>query len=292
MSEQPAAPEHAWQGPGWGWTIGFWVFMAVATVRVSTAGDLTAGSRIGALTCVATITLGFLAFRSDRQRPGIDQSTERSELIRQLEATRAELGRVYHSHGVTAERERLAREIHDTLAQGFTSIVMLTQVARSHLEMLEGADVSQVDERLTLIEEVARENLGEARALVAAFGPVGLDDSTLAEAVRRLTGRFGAETRIRTEVTVDGDLTGLTRDREVVLLRATQEALANERRHSAARSVRVGLSGDALDAKTEIVHDGKGFDMHSVDRPLGFGLEAVARAIALRPDVVLMVPQP
>ena len=77
--------------------------------------------------------------------------------------------------GMAAERERLAREVHDTLAQGYTSIVVLAQTAAAALPP--GAD--GVAERLALIEEVARENLAEARAMVAAFSPVraGLGDA-------------------------------------------------------------------------------------------------------------------
>ncbi|GLY27670.1 two-component sensor histidine kinase [Kineosporia sp. NBRC 101731] len=198
----------------------------------------------------------------------IDQSAERSQLIEQLEQTRAELGRAHHTQGVQAERERLAREIHDTLAQGFTSIVMLAQVARAALP----GEGSALDGKLALIESVARENLGEARSLVAAFSPVGLDGSTLADAVRRLAGRFGPETGIATDVSVTGDLTGLTRDREVVLLRATQEGLANVRRHAGARSVSVRLIGTAQHAMIEISDDGKGFTMEDEVAPRGFGL--------------------
>ena len=64
----------------------------------------------------------------------ISQSTERAELIAQLEQTRAELANVNREAGVLAERERLAGEIHDTIAQGFTSIVMLAQAAESMIE--------------------------------------------------------------------------------------------------------------------------------------------------------------
>ena len=59
----------------------------------------------------------------------IDQSRERAQLIEQLQAARAELAAANHAQGVVAERERMAREIHDTLAQGFTSILMLAQAA-------------------------------------------------------------------------------------------------------------------------------------------------------------------
>jgi signal transduction histidine kinase len=195
----------------------------------------------------------------------IDQSRDRAELISELETTRAELGAAHHAQGVVAERERMAREIHDTLAQGYTSIIMLAQAASAAVE-LEGRDVDtgRLTGRLDMIEEVARENLGEARALVAAFGPVGLDGTTLVEAVHRLGNRFAAETGLAIDVLVSGQssqaLAALSRDREVVLLRAAQEALTNVRRHARARLVTVCLVADGVDAWVEVVDDGIGFD--------------------------------
>ncbi|WP_285616340.1 sensor histidine kinase [Kineosporia sp. NBRC 101677] len=219
----------------------------------------------------------------------IDQSAERAGLIQELEKARAELGAAYHTQGVQAERERLAREIHDTLAQGYTSIIMLSQVAQAALDSGRPADPGKLRERLNLIEDVARENLGEARALVAAFAPVGLDGATLADAVRRLVSRFGAETQIASEVTVDGELTGLTRDLEVVLLRSAQEALANVRRHSGAASVTVRLVGDENHVRIEICDDGKGFDVWGKNRPLGFGLTGMRdRAQACGGELLLI----
>ena len=164
---------------------------------------------------------------------------------------------------MAAERERLAREVHDTLAQGYTSIVVLAQTAAAALP----PDTDDVAERLALIEEVARENLGEARAMVAAFAPVALDSATLLEALQRLAERFGRETGIVTRLdtsALDGVDTGLTRSEEIVLLRGAQEALANVRRHASASAVvlrvsRVG-SDDGSQVSVHVEDDGVGFD--------------------------------
>jgi signal transduction histidine kinase len=198
----------------------------------------------------------------------IDQSRERAELIQQLEATRSELGDAHHAQGVAAERERMAREIHDTLAQGFTSIIMLAQTARAELEAQVGAGTPAAA-RLDSIELVARENLGEARALVAAFSPVALEGTTLTDAVRRLAERFGTETGVAIDVEVSGRLGALSRDREVVLLRAAQEALTNVRRHAHAQLVTVRLIAEGSQARVEVVDDGVGFEAAA---PVGFGL--------------------
>jgi signal transduction histidine kinase len=189
----------------------------------------------------------------------LEQSAERAELIRELDSTRAELAAAHHEQGVGAERERWAREVHDTLAQGYTSIVVLAQTA---VALLPG-DPGAAAERVALIEDVARENLAEARAMVAAFAPVALDSATLVEALQRLTERFGRETglatRLDTAALGHGD-SGLSRTEEIVLLRGAQEALANVRRHASASAVVLRLSrvGDVVSVHVE--DDGVGFD--------------------------------
>src|SRR4051794_29489703 len=170
----------------------------------------------------------------------LTQSAERAQLIRELESTRAELAAAHHEQGVAAERERWAREVHDTLAQGYTSIVVLAQTAAAQL----GPDPEAARERLGLIEEVARENLAEARGMVAAFSPVPLEGATLVEALHRLAERFGRETGMSTRVdtaALEG-APALSRNDEVVLLRGAQEALSNVRRHAGASAVVPRLS--------------------------------------------------
>lgn len=193
----------------------------------------------------------------------LEHSEQRAGLIRELESTRSELAALHHQQGMVAERERLAREVHDTLAQGYTSIVVLAQTAAAALP----GDPAAAGERLAVIEEVARENLAEARAMVAAFAPVALDSATLVEALQRLAERFGRETGIVTRVdtaALGGVGPALSRAEEIVLLRGAQEALANVRRHASASAVvlRVSRVGSAEDAQVSVhvEDDGVGFD--------------------------------
>jgi signal transduction histidine kinase len=195
----------------------------------------------------------------------IDQSRDRAALIVELEAARDELVAAEHARGALAERERMAREIHDTLAQGFTSVVMLAQAAAARLPK----DPDGAAQRLATIEDVARANLAEARALVAALAPVDLDGTTVADAVRRVATRFGQETRLVVEVDVPDAVRHLGRDQEVVVLRAVQEALANVRRHAGARRVVVRLVPDGGCVRLEVSDDGVGFDAAATP---GYGL--------------------
>ncbi|TFV55606.1 sensor histidine kinase [Geodermatophilus sp. DF01-2] len=189
----------------------------------------------------------------------LEQSRQRAELIDQLERTRAELAAAERERGVLAERERLAREVHDTLAQGYTSIVVLAQTAAAQL----AADPAAARDRLALIEEVARDNLAEARAVVAAFQPVALDDATLVEALEQLASRFGRETGlpVRVDTAALGEGPALRRDEEIVLLRGAQEALTNVRRHASASAVVVRLARVAGQVSVHVADDGVGFDV-------------------------------
>jgi signal transduction histidine kinase len=201
---------------------------------------------------VLSLLLGLWITRS------LELSAQRAALIEELESTRAELAAAHHEQGVAAERERWARDVHDTLAQGYTSIVVLAQTAAAQLD----PDPEAARERLGLIEEVARENLAEARAMVAAFSPVPLEGATLVEALHRLAERFGRETGMSTRVdtaALDG-APALSRNDEVVLLRAAQEALSNVRRHAAASAVVLRLSDVGGCVSMHVEDDGVGFD--------------------------------
>ncbi|WP_238163745.1 sensor histidine kinase [Kribbella pittospori] len=203
----------------------------------------------------------------------ITQSEQRAELIEQLESARDELAEAHHSAGVMAERERMAREIHDTLAQGMTSIVMLAQAAAVELQR-GGTDGAAA--RLAAIEDTARENLAEARALVAAFTPVALSEATLTEVLRRLAERFAAETGVDVQVSLDlpdEEVAALPQAQQVVLLRAAQEALANVRKHARATQVLITLGLSDGRVWIEIRDDGSGFAPATVSG--GFGLAAM-----------------
>jgi signal transduction histidine kinase len=213
---------------------------------------------------VISVVMGTLIDRT------ITETQQRGALIEQLEASRAEVARLSHEAGIAAERARLAREIHDTLAQGFTSIVALVQAVESELD----GEQSKARGHLTLAARTARDNLAEARALVAALSPSALDGRPLEEAVRRQVERLGEETAITATYRTVGEPAELPTAVEVVLLRAVQEALANVRNHSRASSVIVTLRYAGSAVTLSVVDDGIG-----IGGPEGFGLRGMrARA--------------
>jgi signal transduction histidine kinase len=198
----------------------------------------------------------------------VAQSRDRAALIAQLESTRAELAKANHQAGVSSERARLAAEIHDTLAQGFTSIVTLVQAAQAAVP-----ESSPARGHLDLVLETARENLAEARALVADLSPVGLDGASLGDAVSRTARATEAETRAVVRCAIEGTKRPLPTGTEVVLLRVCQEALANVRKHAAASQVDVLLryADDGVDLT--VTDDGCGFD--AGERHDGYGLRGM-----------------
>ncbi|MEV1025824.1 sensor histidine kinase [Streptomyces sp. NPDC050264] len=202
----------------------------------------------------------------------IGQSNERQEqLTAELAVTQEELAAAHQRQGAAEERERLAREIHDTLAQGFASIVVLAEAARSAAD----THPARCAQQLTSIEQTARENFAEARVLVGSAPESGVAPGSLATTLRRTLDRFVQDTGL----TVTAELPDLELDQRtrVALLRCTQESLANVRKHSGAGTVGVVLAGFPGGVELEITDDGRGF---VVEESHGFGLDGMRRRMA------------
>ena len=255
------------------------VVLINAPVVLTALGRGARGSELAAPIAVAGLTTVFSVVFGSWINRIIDQSKERADLIEQLERTRAELAEANREAGRLAERDRLASEIHDTIAQGFTSIVMLVQAAEAVIgETMIGEAVfadngERVRKQLDLIGRTARENLAEARALVAGLAPAALAAASLADALARLADRAAEESGLRAEFEVLGTPRPVGTRAEVVLLRVCQEALANVRRHATAANVAVTLSYADEHVALAVSDDGAGFDP---DQPTsGYGLRGM-----------------
>jgi signal transduction histidine kinase len=237
------------------WAVGAVVVLnvtpvALALVQGASPGELTTVTGAAVLTAAFSIAFGQWVFRI------IAQSYDRASLISELGQTRAELAQANRRAGVLAERQRLSGEIHDTVAQGFTSIIMLLQAADADV----GREPAAAREHLALALQTARENLAEARALVAALAPAGLEPGALDGALRRLTAAVPGHLGPPASFEVTGQAVPLPRPAEVMLLRVGQEALANVRQHAQARHVQVRLRYGAGQVGLEVTDDGAGFD--------------------------------
>ncbi len=211
------------------------------------------------------------------------EAGSRAATIDELRATQARLAAAERDRGVHEERDRISREIHDTLAQGFTSVVTLARAADAALAR---GDADTARERLALIERTASDNLSEARLIVAELTPGHLQSRTLVQALERLGAAVSRENGVQADVQVAGDPAPLGGVAEVVILRTAQEALSNVRRHARAQHVDIGLDYLPERVVLTVRDDGRGFDPVA-DRH-GFGLDGVdARAAEVGGEVSL-----
>ncbi|NUT18733.1 MAG: sensor histidine kinase [Hamadaea sp.] len=204
------------------------------------------------------------------------ESEQRRRLIEELTATRADLAAAQHKAGVLAERERLAREIHDTLAQGLSSIQLLLRAAERALLSTPDSAARYLGQA----RQAAADNLGEARRFVAALAPPALDDATLAAALERLCATTGSQHKIAVRFRVVGEPVPLPTGREVALLRIAQSAIANTVQHAEATFVELALCFRDGHVALVVTDDGRGFDLAQLSD--GFGLTTMrSRAEAL-----------
>lgn len=269
-------PQAYWYLPPLPATVAVVAFCAAPlAVEAAATGDITVPiTRQGPQ---AVVLVAFAAVMGTWAHRIIRQSRDRAALIDELTATRSQLAAVSREAGMAAERENFAAEIHDTLAQGLSSILMLVQAADSVLDPgartgrpgagsgvdapdLPPAQVELARRHLASAARAARENLAEARAMVSASGPVALEASTISDALSRLVQRFGEDTGIASTYVRHGVAVSLPPRSEIILLRAAQEALANIGKHANAASATVTLSHVDGRAVLCVTDDGVGFD--------------------------------
>ncbi|MDA0635741.1 sensor histidine kinase [Nonomuraea sp. MCN248] len=157
--------------------------------------------------------------------------------------------------GVLDERRRMAREIHDTLAQGLTGIIAQLQAAEQTHEV-----PAPWRRPFDAVTNLARESLAEARRSVDALRPEPLRTARLSDALADVAGRWSKLHGLPVRVTTTGTVRPMTPEAEFALLRTAQEALANVARHAHATRVGVTLSYLEHEVALDVRDDGKGFD--------------------------------
>jgi len=196
----------------------------------------------------------------------IIQSTDRQRLIDDLTRSRANLMRVEREAGRLTERQRLARDIHDTLAQHFTSIIM-------HLSAAKHSNPESVQSEVQQAEDAAREGLDEIRRIVWDMQPEQIEKASLVEAVEELAARWSAENSVQVKMKVTGTPHSLTSSAETALLRISQEAMHNINKHAQAKNVNITFSFMEDIFVMDIADDGLGFDPSKTSD--GFGLKTM-----------------
>ena len=196
----------------------------------------------------------------------IKQSTDRQRLIDDLTRSRANLMKVEREAGRLTERQRLARDIHDTLAQHFTSIIM-------HLSAAKYSNPESVQSEVQQAEESAREGLAEIRRIVWDMQPEQIEKASLVEAVEELAARWSAENSVLVKMKVTGTPRSLTSSVETALLRISQEAMHNINKHAQAKNVNITFSFMEDIFVMDIADDGLGFDPSNIKN--GFGMKTM-----------------
>jgi signal transduction histidine kinase len=171
---------------------------------------------------------------------------------------------------VMAERNRMARDIHDTLAQGFTGVIVQLEAAGEAMSQSRTAIVS---DHLNQAGDLARESLREARRSMRALRPQALEEKQLIEALKDLVKKITADTTVKAEFTSQGEPQKLPPEWETELLRIGQEALTNVLRHARASEFNVLLVFDSREIRLNLRDDGCGFDPKR--RHEGFGLQGM-----------------
>ncbi|MFE6647550.1 sensor histidine kinase [Nocardioides sp. NPDC057772] len=200
-------------------------------------------------------------------------SQARADTIVRLEHALAENARLQEQlvaqsrqTGVRDERERLAREIHDTIAQSLAGVVAQLQAAEG------SADAEDVRRRVARATEMARTALVEARRSVQDLTPAELADAGLVDALSTLVEGWRVDHAVEASVVVVGESTALHPEVEATLLRIAQEALTNVAKHASARRVGVTLTFDDSEVILDVRDDGAGFDPAAPRRSSSFGL--------------------
>lgn len=234
------------------------------------------------------IYLGVVAIQTAAVTAGLyggqkitEVAEERREMLERLELAMDENAGLHdqlvaqaREAGILDERQRMAREIHDTIAQGLTGVI--TQIEAVH-QSWDNKD--EVRRRLDTVAELARQSLAEARRSVQAMRPAPLDSSRLPEALADVAARWSEVSGIPAQVHTTGDRRPLHPEVEVTLLRAAQEGLANVGKHATATRAGVTLTFMDGSVALDVRDDGTGFDPRATAGEQSFGLAVMRQRV-------------
>jgi signal transduction histidine kinase len=209
------------------------------------------------------------------------QNLRRQALLDQLSATRAELASASRLAGRAEERQRLAHELHDTLTQGLSGVVLQLEAAEQHMN----PNTARLERLVTRARETARSCLADTRRAMEALRPEPLDDATLADAIAQVCLQWTERAGVPARCVVHGHARRCHPQVEVVALRVVQEALANAGKHAAADEVTVTVEYRADDLHVVVRDDGRGVAPENPSRPNGhtsggFGLAVMRDRVA------------
>ena len=265
-------------------------FIATAlVVSAAMAGGYPSGNAMQTVSylVVAGVLVALVGNSASITSRALEQNRERGRMIsefaeanRRLEASMAENAELHaqlitqaREAGIVEERQRLAGEIHDTLAQGLTGIVAQLEAAE-HARQHAGSWSRHVAQARGL----ARANLTEARRSVRALRPGQLEEASLPEAIGTLARTWSQQSMIAADLQTTGTVVRTSPDTEAAVFRAAQEALSNVAKHAQAATVQITLTylGDTL--LLDVADDGTGFDAGATTD--GYGLTGMRQRLS------------
>jgi len=217
--------------------------------------------------------IGMLSVRSSAHRSYRPDEVELAQGLAHLATLAVQLTRLAEQGQKSVllqERNRMAQEIHDTLAQGFTGIIVQLEAAEDAI-----SERTKVRNHILKAKTLARNSLAEARRSLWELRPQALEQSDLASALRRLVDEGRDHRSVPASFRLEGATRSLSSKTEDNLLRIAQEALNNAIQHAAASKIEVLLTFDEQEVKLCIKDDGKGFDPEAVQNQVGFGLTSM-----------------
>lgn len=252
------------------------IFAAAVFLGFLVGGDFTSAALLTG-TVTAVFSLAFSIAFGLWIASIADHAEERGRLLAELDLAQSELEALALERGAAAERERLARDIHDTLAQTLAGLVILAERAgrQSRDQQTDAAAAT-----IGTVEQVARDALAESRALVARMAAVP-SEVAFESAIERLAERFRVDSGLDIAVdlgALDPDAAS-DRETQVVALRCVQEGLANVRKHARATRVRVTAADEGDGISLTVSDDGRGFDLDA--SRTGYGLDGMRDRLAL-----------
>lgn len=198
-------------------------------------------------------------------------------LVRELEMAKSRLQEYadqVEELTISQERQRMAREMHDTLAQGLAGVILQLEAADAHLEHDRLGEARVIVE---LAAQRARQTLHESRRAIQALRSPALEQKDLAGALAAVVADFESASGVSVDLVVDGDAARVGPDVAQDVLRIVQEGLSNVRRHAQARHVKIELVQRDHRMRLVLQDDGRGFDLErAMQRPECFGLQGMA----------------
>jgi signal transduction histidine kinase len=251
-----------------------WVGNAIAHPRINEMIKGLVALKIAATLCIPMViggkVVGMFSMRFKQKRAYKNEEIELTKAMAHQAVLAIQLMRLSQQSretAVMAERNRMARDIHDTLAQGFTGVIMQLEAAKGATAQ---GNLAEVTNRIERASELARLSLGEARRSVRALRPRSLREGKLSVALDNLLKRMTDGTELNAEFRAEGDERAISAEYEEGLLRITQESLTNVVKHASARNFKATLNVSGNKIQLQLVDDGRGFDPQNEHE--GFGL--------------------